>query len=205
MSAVKIKICGLSRPADIEAVNAAKPDYIGFVFTESKREVTPEQALSLRKLLSPGIIPVGVFVDEPVINIFSLVRGGVIDVIQLHGSESIENEEYIRKLKLLTDTPVIKAVSVQSRGDVQKRSGTAADYLLLDNKGGGTGEPFDWDLIGKTDKPYFLAGGLSAENIAGAIAKTMPYAVDASSGVETNGVKDPEKIKEFIRRVRNGG
>jgi len=142
---VKVKICGLFRPCDIEAVNAAKPDYIGFVFAESKRKITPSQAMDLRKLLSPGIIPVGVFVNEPIANILSLAQEGVINAIQLHGSE---DEVYIQKLKLLTNTPIIKAISIQNKGDAQKWSATSADYLLLDHKGGGTGQSFDWDMIG---------------------------------------------------------
>lgn len=195
----KIKICGLSRPCDIEAVNDEKPEYIGFVFAESRRKVTPQQALELRKMLKADIIPVGVFVDEEAENIVSLVQDGIIDAIQLHGSE---NEKYIKKLKTLTNKPVIKAIVVQNEGDVQKRAATAADYLLLDNKSGGSGRSFNWNLIGKTDKPFFLAGGLNLENIAEAIREIKPFAVDISSGVETDGFKDPAKIKEFIRRVR---
>ena len=197
----KVKICGLLRPCDIEAVNAEKPDYIGFVFAESRRKVTLTQAAELKKLLLPDIIPVGVFVNEPIENIISLVSEGIIDVIQLHG---LESATYIQELKLLTDKPVIKAIAVQSKGDVQKWSGSAADYLLLDHKGGGTGQSFDWDMIGEVDKLYFLAGGLNPKNITEAIRKTAPYAVDVSSGVENEGFKDPAKIKEFIRRVRDG-
>jgi len=198
---VKVKICGLLRPCDIDAVNAEKPDYIGFVFAESRRKVTLTQAAELKNLLLPDIIPVGVFVNEPIENILSLVSEGIIDVIQLHGSES---EAYIQKLKLLTAKPVIKAIAVQCKGDVQKWSGSEADYLLLDHKGGGTGQSFNWDMIGEVDKPYFLAGGLNPKNIVEAIGKTTPYAVDVSSGVEAEGLKDPAKIKEFIRRVRDG-
>ena len=197
----KIKICGLSRQSDIDTVNIEKPDYIGFVFAESRRKVTPEQAATLRKTLSPDIVPVGVFVNETIDNILLLINSGVIEIAQLHGSE---DETYIKKLKQQTSKPVIKAISVENKGDVQKWASTSADYLLLDYKGGGTGQTFDWDLIGETTKPYFLAGGLDPENITEAINKTSPFAVDVSSGVETNGVKDPEKIKEFIRRVRNG-
>ena len=195
----KVKICGLFRRCDIEAVNTIKPDYIGFVFAESRRKVTPGQAAELRAALHPDIVPVGVFVDEPPRNILYFADSRTIDVIQLHGSE---NEEYIRQLKRLTDKPVIKAVSVQRGGDAQKWSDTAADFLLLDHKGGGTGKRFDWDLIGEISKPYFLAGGLNLENVIDAIMKTTPFAVDVSSGVESNGVKDPAKIKEFIRRIR---
>lgn len=197
----KVKICGLLRPCDIDAVNAEKPDYIGFVFAESRRKVTLTQAAELKKLLLPDIIPVGVFVNEPIENILSLVSEGIIDVIQLHGSEG---ETYIQRLKRLTDRPVIKAIAVQSKGDVQKWSVSAADYLLLDHKGGGTGQSFDWNMIGEVDKPYFLAGGLNPKNIMEAIRKTTPYAVDVSSGVENEGFKDPARIKEFIRRVRDG-
>ena len=196
----KIKICGLTRLCDIEAVNAAKPEYIGFVFAESRRRITPEQAAELRAKLSPDIIPVGVFVNETPDNISSLVNAGIIGAVQLHGDE---NEAYIAKLKALTDKPIIKAVSVLKSGDLQKWADTCADCLLLDNKGGGSGQPFDWDLIGEVKKPFFLAGGLTIENIGAAIMKTNPFAVDISSGVETNGLKDNEKIMSIIRKIRN--
>lgn len=195
----KIKICGLTRLCDIDAVNIEKPDYIGFVFAESKRKITPSQAVELRARLNPGITPVGVFVNETLENIRALTRDGIIDVIQLHGAET---EDYIKKIKELTGKLIIKAASVERAGDVQKRARTSADYLLLDNKGGGTGQAFDWSLIGQTDKPYFLAGGLDIDNIKEAINQTKPFAVDISSGVETDGLKDPVKIKEFIRRIR---
>lgn len=197
---VKVKICGLSRIEDIEIVNLVKPDYIGFVFAESRRKVTPQHALELRKLLHPDIIPVGVFVNEQIETIMTIVKSGAIDIIQLHGSE---DEHYIQKLKLQMNRPVIKAVSVQNKGDVQKWQGTIADYLLLDHKGGGTGESFDWDLIGEVKKPFFLAGGLHTQNVGKAIKQTTPFAVDVSSGVETDGAKDAKKIVEFIRRSQN--
>jgi len=151
--------------------------------------------------LSPEIISVGVFVNEAIDNILSLIDNRVIEVIQLHGTE---DEGYIQRLKELTGRPVIKAIGVERSGDVQSRSNSSADYLLLDYKSGGKGKTFDWNLIGTTQKPYFLAGGLHPDNVIDAINKTNPIAVDVSSGVETNGVKDPEKIREFIRRVRNG-
>jgi len=195
----KIKICGLSRLSDIEAVNKEKPDYIGFVFAKSRRKVTPKQALLLRENLCKDIIPVGVFVNESIENILSLIKNGIIEIIQLHGSE---DENYIKHLKSLTNKPIIKAITVQNKGDVQKWENVGADFLLLDHKSGGTGETFDWSLIGNTKKPFFLAGGLTCENITDAIKKVNPFAVDTSSGVETNGFKDYEKIKEFIKRVR---
>ena len=196
----KVKICGLSRLCDIDAVNKEQPEYIGFVFAESRRKVTVRQAQELRKRLNPGIIPVGVFTDEAIEDIIFLIQNGIINVIQLHGSE---NEQYIGKLKALTDKPVIKAIAVQNEGDAQKWADTSADYLLLDSKGGGTGQNFNWNLIGGINKPFFLAGGLDEGNISEAIRNTKPFAVDVSSGVETDGFKDPVKITEFIRRVRN--
>ena len=197
---VKVKICGLSRLADIYAVNEEMPEYVGFVFAESRRNITPQLAFDLRRKLAPGIIPVGVFVNEDIRNIIPLAWGGVIDVIQLHGSE---DEEYIVRLKALTDKPIIKAIAVLNEGDAKKWSETSADYLLLDGKGGGKGQRFDWDLIGKVDKPFFLAGGLYRQNIRTALKKVKPFAVDVSSGVETDGLKDHAKIREFIRMVRN--
>jgi len=197
----KVKICGLTQLPDVHAVNIEKPDYVGFVFADSRRRVTPAQATTLRSRLVYEIIPVGVFVDESIPNILSLVQNGIIQMIQLHGTE---NEEYIVKLKERTAVPIVKAISVRHLGVVQQWASTTADYLLLDNQGGGTGQAFDWRLIGDTTKPYFLAGGLDEDNIVNAINQTKPFAVDSSSGVETNGLKDPVKIKEFIRRVRHG-
>ena len=186
---------------DIEAVNTANPDYAGFVFAKSPRRVTPEQAADLRKRLSSNIIPVGVFVNEPIDSIMELIRSDVIEIIQLHGNET---EEYIEKMKSVCESPIIKAVSVTSAGDIQKWDNTCANYLLFDNKTGGTGESFDWELIGKTKKPFFLAGGLNIENIEAAIQKTNPFAVDISSGVETDGLKDGEKIISIVKKIRNG-
>jgi phosphoribosylanthranilate isomerase len=196
----KIKICGLSRLCDIEAVNAARPDYAGFVFTESRRRVSPSQAAELKNALSPGILSVGVFADASEDDIFALARSGVIDVIQLHGSES---ERYISEIKSLCGKPVIKAVHMTQAGDAQRWEGSCADFLLLDSKGGGTGKCFDWELIGKLQKPFFLAGGLDIGNIEAAIAKANPFAVDISSGVETDGLKDSAKIDALVRKVRS--
>ena len=198
---IKIKICGLSRLCDIYAANDEQPEYIGFVFAKSHRRVTPQLAFDLRKKLDPDIIPVGVFVDEKIGNIVSIVQQGIIDVIQLHGSE---NEDYIRRLKAFTGKPVIRAVVVSKEGGVWKPAETSAEYLLLDGDIGGKGKRFDWNLIGEINKPFFLAGGLNAKNIETALEKVQPFAVDVSSGVETDGFKDHAKIREFIRIVRNG-
>ncbi|MCL1903636.1 MAG: phosphoribosylanthranilate isomerase [Oscillospiraceae bacterium] len=182
----KIKICGLFRDEDIAIVNIYKPDYIGFVFAKSRRRVTPERALQLRKNLDSNIIPVGVFVDEPIENIVALIKNGVTDMIQLHGGE---DEDYIRELKSKTKKPVIKANGVCE----------TADYLLFDGVIPGSGRTFDWNEIPKVNKPFFLAGGLNPSNVADAIKLVNPYAVDVSSGVETNGVKDIHKIEDFIK------
>ncbi|MCL2253386.1 MAG: phosphoribosylanthranilate isomerase [Lachnospiraceae bacterium] len=198
MPEIKVKICGLSRITDIEAVNNEKPDYIGFVFAESKRKITPEKAAELRSLLSPKILSVGVFVNEAMEKIISLYQNNVINIIQLHGQE---NEQYIKELKSLTNAPIIKAVSIKLKGDAQKYNNSSADYLLLDHLSGGTGQTFNWDLIGETGKPYFLAGGLNINNVREAILKTNLFAVDVSSGVETNGFKDAAKIKDFMEVI----
>lgn len=196
----KVKICGLSRAADVEAVNEAMPEYIGFVFAESRRKITPMEAMALREKLAPDIVPVGVFVDERPESIIDLVRHGVIDVIQLHGAE---DEAYVSKLKAMTDKPLIKAIAIQKGDETWRWADSEADFLLLDSYSGGSGRRFDWRLIGTVDKPFFLAGGLNADNIAEAIGAVRPYAADVSSGVETKGHKDRGKIIELIRRVRD--
>jgi len=197
---VKVKICGLTRPCDIEAVNESRPEFIGFVFAESRRKVTFQQALDLRRMLRPEIVPVGVFVNETVEKVASVARSGAIEAIQLHGAE---DEAYLQRLKTLTGMPIIKAIAIQKAGDAQMGSTSAANYLLLDSKGGGTGKRFDWDLIGQMDRPFFLAGGLNPANVTEAIEKTRPFAVDVSGGVETDGLKDAAKIHELIKRVRD--
>ena len=195
----KIKICGLLRQSDIDSVNSAKPDYIGFVFAESRLKITAIQAESLRKNLSSEITPVGIFVNESIDNIISLAQNGIIDMIQLHGDEE---EQYIEKIKSLIDTPILKGVSVLKVGDVQKWENSCANYLLFDSKGGASGQVFDWRLIGETQRDFFLAGGLTIKNIDSAIQTTNPFAVDMSSGVETNGFKDEKKIQAIISRIR---
>jgi phosphoribosylanthranilate isomerase len=195
----KIKICGLTRHCDIDAVNIHKPEYVGFVFApQSRRFISPEHALNLRRRLDSTIIPVGVFVNERVENIMHIINSGIIDVIQLHGDE---DENYIRHLKTLTDNAIIKAVPAQNF--LHRHSNTLADYLLFDNPTPGSGQQFDWNLIPSTPTPYFLAGGLNPDNIAEAIKKCLPFAIDTSSGVETNGLKDATKIEALIKTARN--
>ena len=196
---VKIKICGLTREVDIDCVNELKPDCIGFVFAKSRRQVTPERAAELKRRLAPDIKSVGVFVREENEKIISLVKSGVIDVIQLHGGE---DEETVSLLKRECGCPIIRAVSIGNE-DVAELEKSQADFLLLDNGAGGTGKTFDWSLINRINKPFFLAGGLNIDNVMQGIERFSPYGVDISGGVETGGVKDPAKISEIIRRIRN--
>lgn len=196
----KIKICGLFRMKDIEYVNEANPDYIGFVFAKSKRRVTLHQAMEYRKYLNKEIEVVGVFVNEDIDYIINLLENKVIDIVQLHGGES---EEYINKLKSKIFCPIIKAVEVNSTQDIIKSKHTVADYLLLDQGKGGTGKSFDWSLIPKLEKRFFLAGGVDETNLNKALREVNPYVVDISSGVESNGEKDREKILKIVREIRN--
>lgn len=196
----KLKLCGLARICDIEAANRLNPEYIGFVFAKkSRRYVDPAQARKLRARLNKGISPVGVFVNESPEAIANLVRSGIIDVVQLHGSE---DEDFLRKLRELASCPIIKAFSVKTPQDVRIACESSADLILLDSGGGGTGTVFDWDLLEPIRRPWFLAGGLSPENAADAIRRLAPYGVDVSSGIETDGVKDIQKMNDFVRAVR---
>ena len=195
----KIKLCGLSRPCDIEAANELKPEYIGFVFApKSRRYVTPEKAKELKQLLVPEIRAVGVFVNEDPERIACLVNSGVIDIAQLHGSE---DEDYIKKLRTLTDKPVIRAFRIESARDIENAEHCSAEYVLLDS-GAGTGAVFDWELIQDMKRPYFLAGGLSLDNVGDAVEMLHPFVVDVSSGIETDGVKDRIKMAAFVAAVR---
>lgn len=197
----RIKLCGLSRPCDIEAANALQPEYIGFVFApKSRRYVTPERAADLRRLLAPGIQAVGVFVDEAPETAAQLLDSGVIDMAQLHGEE---DEGYIRRLKRLTDRPIIKAFRVENEACMAEAEHSPADLVLLDS-GAGTGQAFDWRFIQKLHRPYFLAGGLDACNVREAVRLLHPFAVDVSSGIDTDGRKDEKKMAAFVAAVRKG-
>ena len=197
---MKIKLCGLMRPCDIEAVNELQPDYIGFVFAKkSRRYVSPEKAEKLKAMLAPGIQAVGVFVNEEPAQIVSLLEAGTIDVAQLHGQES---ETEIRRLRELTDHPLIQAFRIDTEQDVERANASTADYVLLDSGAGGTGTVFDWDLLQAIRRPYFLAGGLDTENLGTVKAKLNPYGIDVSSGIETDGLKDKTKMAAFVAAVR---
>ena len=210
---VKLKICGMRRAEDIEMANSYKPDYIGFVFAESPRKVSYEQAKELSDLLSEDIVPVGVFVNEHMKLIVDLFKDGIIEMAQLHGDE---DEKYIRNLKdkSIEETgkqiPVINAIEIQDGADYDdellKWRDSASDYFILDS-GKGSGKTFDWSLLDKESEFFensiFLAGGLNSENLALAIEEFNPFAVDLSSSVETDGFKDEEKIKEIIEIIEN--
>lgn len=195
----KIKLCGLSRPCDMEAANGLKPEYIGFVFApKSKRFVTPEKAAELKRLLDPGIQAVGVFVKEDPETVAEFLNTGIIDIAQLHGGE---DEAYIRQLRKLTHKPVIKAFRIASARDISAAEISTADDILLDS-GAGTGTVFNWEWIQNIQRPYFLAGGLALDNVEKAVRQLKPYAVDVSSGIETGGVKDKNKMAAFVAAVR---
>ena len=195
----KIKLCGLTRPADIEAANVLRPDYVGFVFAPgSRRRLTPEQAKALKCLLNPGILAVGVFVNEEPEHVAELLRRGTIDLAQLHGDE---DEAYLSALRRLTKAPILQAFRIRSEADLAVAVESTADYVLLD-AGAGDGKTFDWSLLEEFDRPYFLAGGLTPENVYAAVGALRPFAVDVSSGIETDGVKDPAKMRAFAAAVR---
>lgn len=196
----KIKICGLKCPEDIAYVNEAKPDYCGFIieFPKSSRNVTGDQVRILIAELDKNIIPVGVFVNAAPERVEELLFDGTIRIAQLHGQE---DDDYIRRIQKNTGSQVIKAFSVKAAQDIELALKSPADYILLDQGGGGTGQTFDWSLIPEIKRPFFLAGGLGADNMEQAVDTIRPYAVDLSSSVETDGVKDRSKILEAVSLV----
>ena len=196
----KIKICGLSREEDIDYVNEAEPDYIGFIlhFPKSRRNISIEKAAELKRRLSPGIKAVGVFVDPPPEVVIEASEAIGLDVIQLHGHE---DDAYISALRNRTALPIWKAFRIRSADDLAAAEKSPADEILLDN-GYGTGEAFDWSLAAGFIRPFMLAGGLTPENIAEAIHALRPKLADISTGVETDGQKDRGKIIAAVNAVR---
>lgn len=203
------------KPYDIEYANRVKPDFVGFIFANTRRKISSAQAKQFREALDAEIPAVGVFVNEDISVITSLVQNGCIDLIQLHGEE---DADYIRRLREVCDVPVIKAVKVQTVEQIRQAAALPVDYLLLDTyrKGvlGGTGEAFDWELLREAKaaagdtaegelfgKPYFLAGGIHAGNLREAAALGS-YGLDVSSGIETDGSKDFTKMVEVMELVR---
>ena len=201
MFGTELKICGLKRLEDIIAVNRHGADYAGFVFFEkSKRYVDPYKANELISLLRAVIKPVGVFMDEPLDNVVRIARITGVELVQLHGHES---EEYVEYVKRTLDRPVIKAYKASEEGALEKALNSNADYVMIDS-GAGSGKKFDWNILKDFKRDYFLAGGLDPESVGEAIRMLEPFAVDVSSGVETDGIKDEKKIAEFIEAVRYG-
>ncbi len=204
---MKIKICGLTREQDIEAVNEYLPDYAGFVFTESRRKLTCQRAMELTSRLVPEVKSVGVFVNHNPEELTDISKACSLAAVQLHGDE---NNRYIDNLrKLLPDeTLIIKAVRVKSLETLELAARVECDLLLLDSfqEGipGGTGDVFDWTLLKDFTRPYFLAGGLNKDNVTKAIQTLHPFGIDVSSGVETDGFKDNRKISAFIKKAREG-
>jgi len=212
---VKMKICGLTTEEDCEIMNCYHPDYCGFVFAGKKHRLTDQKAALLRYVLSDTIPAVGVFVDEPIAHIVSLYTAGIIQIIQLHGSE---DEQYIQELRekikqakpdktikyeeFGEEIPIIKAVKIRTGKEIEKAEQLSCSMLLLDaydsNMAGGTGKQIDTGLIPKMNKPYILAGGLNADNVTDALTQTRPYAVDISSGVESEGHKDWHKMEKLM-------
>lgn len=199
---MKIKLCGMFRDCDIDYANEAKPDYIGFIlgFPKSHRNIDAETARQLRSRLDTGIKAVGVFVNSPETTCAEYANCGIIDVIQLHGDE---DADFIRRLRELTGAPIIKAAKIRTPEDIGRVQALGADYVLLDN-GTGTGEMFDQSLLDGAEirQPFFLAGGLTPENLRQAAESVRPYCVDLSSGVETDRLKNREKMLEAVRVIR---
>ena len=200
-SKTKIKICGLRRRKDILAVNEAKPDYCGFIveYPKSRRSIDRTTLRELVRGLREKIVPVGVFVNAQKELVAELLEEGTIQIAQLHGQES---QEYIQELKVLTEKPLIQAFSIKSKEDVERARESVADYILLDQGSGGTGKVFDWSLVGEVGRPYFLAGGLDAENLREAIGLLHPWAVDLSSSLEIDGMKNAGRICQAVEIVR---
>jgi phosphoribosylanthranilate isomerase len=194
---LKVKVCGIRRLEDAMCVNKYKPDYVGFIFSKSKRQVTLKEAKSLSNTIDPNIKKVGVFVDEDISYVKCVAMEVKLDVIQFHGMES---DEYISNFN---DFVVWKALKI--KGKVPNFDFRHADGILLDSKRGGSGKKFNWNLTKnfKTSKTLILAGGLNLDNVEEAVSIVNPDIVDVSSGVETSGFKDPEKIKMFIEKVRS--
>ena len=197
----KLKICGLTCEEDIAAVNEVKPDFAGFIIEvpSSRRNLSAEKVKVLVKGLDREILPVGVFVNAAPELPISLLRDGTLWAAQLHGQE---DEDYIEKIQNMTGKPVIKAFSIKTPEDVQRALRSPADYILLDQGTGGTGEPFDWSLVPPVRRPFFLAGGIGPENLRNAVSTLHPWVVDLSTSLETQGQKDPIKIRQIAKMLK---
>ena len=192
----KVKICGLSTKEAVKTTVSAGADYIGFVFAPSKRQVTLEQAAELAEIIPANVKKVGVFVSPNRTELLDAIEKVSLDLVQIHG-------QVVDKLFENLPCASIQAVQVDGNGLVPN---SQADYLLFDAPVAGSGQTFDWGQLDTTElaQPFFIAGGLNEDNVARAIQHFSPFAVDVSSGVETDGQKDHEKIRRFIERVKNG-
>lgn len=195
---LKIKLCGIRTIDDVHLINEAQPDFCGFIveFPKSFRSVSEAELRNLTMQVSPEIKKVGVFVNASQDLVIRLLQDNVIDLAQLHGQE---DHTYIEEIKSKTGKQVIKAFPIKTKEDVQKALESPADYILLDQGGGGTGQTFDWSLVPEIKRPWFLAGGLSAGNLHTAIEHLHPWGIDLSSSLETNKKKDPAKIKQIMK------
>ena len=192
----KVKICGLSTKEAVKTAVSAGADYIGFVFAPSKRQVTVEQATELAKFIPSHIQKVGVFVSPSRADLLEAIEKVGLDLVQVHGQVADD---------LFEDLPCASIQAVQVDGDGHVPN-SQADYLLFDAPVAGSGQTFDWEQLDTTElsQPFFIAGGLNEDNVEESIQHFSPFAVDVSSGVETDGQKDHEKIIRFIERVKNG-
>lgn len=209
---MKIKICGIRRPEDVDIVNEYCPDYIGFVFVPTWRQIDLDTACTLRGRLRPEIKSAGIFVNQPIELLVTACASGAAEYLQLHGQE---NAFYERELvKALSQKGIknpeerlIRAYRIRSGADFDFMTDTLAPLLLLDAYSpkdiGGTGEAFDWTIIRNVKKPFFLAGGIGPENVTDAIRLAQPFGIDASSSLETDKAKDRDKIRTFVERIRN--
>ena len=204
---MKVKFCGIRRLKDVEFINKYPPDYVGFIFAKSKRQIDEVQAKFLSEKLYKSIKKVGVFVNANINDIIRIAKTAELDVIQLHGDE---DENYIGELKnSVNNIHIWKAVRVKTEDDIKKAEQLNVDMLLLDSFSekayGGTGKTIDLSVIKNSGitKPFFVAGGINAENIKYIVEEIQPYGVDISSGIETNGVKDIDKISEIVRCLEN--
>ncbi|MBR3044248.1 MAG: phosphoribosylanthranilate isomerase [Oscillospiraceae bacterium] len=196
----RIKICGLMRTADAEILNAVRPDFAGMILSPGfRRSVSAETAAAIRQALDPAIPAVGVFVNATFQHITECAEAGIIQYVQLHGDE---DNIFLRGLRFSCGLPVIQAFRIRSGDDLRRAAESEADYILLDS-GTGTGKSFDHALLDGFPRPYLLAGGLTPENVCDVIRQRHPLGVDVSSGVETDGVKDAEKIRAFVKAIRN--
>ena len=194
----RVKVCGINSPEDVEIVNELKPDYVSFAFYKNKRQVTYEKARKLKQILDKDIRVIGVFVDENTNVVASAANDDLLDVIEFHGNEGPGE---IERIKAFTEKPIIQGFRIRSRADVELALDSHADSILMYSDSE-SGVPMDWKLLKNVTRPYFLAGGLNADNIEKAIKICHPFAVSVTTGVETDGIKDREKMAAFIKMAR---